>query len=68
MDERNAPKIKMLLSYADPEQLHLGGILNTNWLYQDCRDIQLMPNYSVSLSDSPYDWIHSRTVFSSGVT
>ena len=23
-----------------------------------------MPNYSVSLSDSPYDWIHSRTVFS----
>ena len=63
--KENAPKIKMLLSYADPEQLHLGGIYQaTNWLYQDCRDIQLMPNYSVSLSDSPYDWIHSRTVFS----
>lgn len=61
----NAPNIKMLLSYADPEQLHLGGIYQaTNWLYQDCRDIQLMPNYSVSLSDSPYSWIHSRTVFS----
>ena len=63
--KENAPKIKMLLSYADPEQLHLGGIYQaTNWLYQDCRDIQLMPNYSVSLSDSPYSWIHSRTVFS----
>lgn len=63
--KENAPNIKMLLSYADPEQLHLGGIYQaTNWLYQDCRDIQLMPNYSVSLSDSPYSWIHSRTVFS----
>ncbi len=61
----NAPNIKMLLSYADPEQMHLGGIYQaTNWLYQDCRDIQLMPNYSVSLSNNPYNWIHSRTVFS----
>ena len=62
--KENAPKIKMLLSYADPEQLHLGGIYQaTNWLYQDCRDIQLMPNYSVSLGE-PHKWIHSRTVFS----
>lgn len=63
--KQNAPNIKMLLSYADPEQLHLGKIYQaTNWLYQDCRDIQLMPNYSVSLSDNPHKWIHSRTVFS----
>jgi hypothetical protein len=61
----NAPNIKMLLSYADPEQMHLGGIYQaTNWLYQDCRDLQLMPNYSLSIQKDPYDWIHSRTVFS----
>ena len=63
--KQNAPNIKMLISYADPEQEHLGGIYQaTNWLYQDTSEIQLMPNYSVSLSDNPYDWIHSRTVFS----
>ena len=62
--KQHAPNIKMLLSYADPEQLHLGGIYQaTNWLYQDCRDIQLMPNYSISL-ENPHKWIHSRTVFS----
>ena len=61
----NAPNIKMLLSYADPEQMHLGGIYQaTNWLYQDCRDIQLMPNYSISIESDPHKWIHSRTVFS----
>ena len=63
--KENAPNIKMLLSYADPEQLHLGGIYQaTNWLYQDCRDIQLMPNYSISIQSNPHKWIHSRTVFS----
>lgn len=63
--KEHAPKIKMLLSYADPEQLHLGGIYQaTNWLYQDCRDIQLMPNFGISLTKDPYKWIHSRTVFS----
>ena len=62
--KQNASNIKMLISYADPEQMHLGTIYQaTNWLYQDCRDIQLMPNYSVSLSE-PHKWIHSRTVFS----
>ena len=50
--KQNASNIKMLLSYADPEQMHLGTIYQaTNWLYQDCRDIQLMPNYSVSLGE-----------------
>ena len=61
----NASNIKMLLSYADPEQMHLGGIYQaTNWLYQDCRDIQLMSNYSISIESDPHKWIHSRTVFS----
>ena len=33
----------MLLELQDPEQLHLGEIYQaTNWLYQDCRDIQLI--------------------------
>jgi hypothetical protein len=27
-------------------------------------DIALMPNYGISLSNDPYKWIHSRTVFS----
>ena len=62
--KQNASNIKMLISYADPEQMHLGTIYQaTNWSYQDCRDIQLMPNYSVSLGE-PHKWIHSRTVFS----
>lgn len=62
--KQHAPNIKMLLSYADPEQRHLGGIYQaTNWLYQDCRDIQLMDSFSVSLQQ-PHKWIHSRTVFS----
>ena len=44
--KQNPSNIKMLLSYADPEQMHLGTIYQaTNWLYQDCRGIQLMPNY-----------------------
>lgn len=59
----NAPNVKMLLSYADVEQLHLGGIYQaTNWLYQASKDIKLMPNHGISLSNNPYKWIHSRTV------
>ncbi len=23
----------------------------------------LMPNYGISLSNDPYDWVHSRTVY-----
>ena len=38
--KQNASNIKMLISYADPEQMHLGTIYQaTNWSYQDCRDI-----------------------------
>jgi hypothetical protein len=32
-------------------------------LYQG-EGLNLMPNYSVSLTKDPYEWIHSRTVFS----
>lgn len=57
----HAPKVKVLLSYADPDHRHLGGIYQaTNWLYQ--KDIKLVDSYELSLVDEPYDWIHSRSV------
>jgi hypothetical protein len=59
----NDSNIKMLISYADPAQAHLGIIYQaTNWLYQRAGDFQLMPNYSISIQTEPFDWIHSRTV------
>jgi hypothetical protein len=62
----NDKAIKVLISYADNGQDHLGGIYQaTNWIYQGLNtDIALMPNYGISLQKDPYDWIHSRTVFS----
>ncbi len=58
------PDIKALISYADVEQNHRGGIYQaTGWIYQGNSSMSLMPNYSVSLSNDPYEWIHSRTVF-----
>jgi len=62
----NDKNIKLLLSYADAGQQHLGKIYQaTNWVYQGLStDIALMPNYGISLSNNPYKWIHSRTVFS----
>jgi len=60
---QNRPKIKALLSYADNEAGHTGIIYqSTNWLYQGNSQLALMPNYSVSLTRNPYEWIHSRTV------
>ena len=45
--KKNAPDIKVLISYADPEQNHAGGIYQaTNWLYQGCGDIQMAPTFS----------------------
>ena len=62
--KENAKDIKVLVSYADPAQRHNGGIYQaTNWIYQG-EGLNLMPNYSVSLTKEPYNWIHSRTVFS----
>lgn len=56
------PKIKLLISYSDPGQNHLGGIYQaTNWIYQGA-GLNIMDNYSISLFKDPYKWIHSRTV------
>ena len=64
--KENDKNIKLLLSYADVGQEHLGGIYQaTNWIYQSTTDsIALMPNWGISLQKDPFDWIHSRTVFS----
>jgi len=60
--KENAPEVKVLVSYADPEQTHTGGIYRaTNWLYQGCGVSKLMPDYSIRLFENS-DWIHSRTV------
>jgi hypothetical protein len=63
--KENDKDIKVLISYADNGQEHLGGIYQaTNWIYQGLNtDIALMPNYGISLKKDPYKWIHSRTVF-----
>lgn len=62
----NDKNIKVLISYSDNGEGHLGGIYQaTNWIYQgNSSEIALMPNWSISLSKEPYKWIHSRTVFS----
>lgn len=62
----NDKNIKVLISYSDNGQGHLGGIYQaTNWIYQgDSSQIALMPNWSISLHKDPYKWIHSRTVYS----
>jgi hypothetical protein len=62
----NDKTIKVLISYADNGQAHLGRIYQaTNWLYQGTNEeIALMPNYGISIQKDPYKWIHSRTVFS----
>ena len=62
--KKHDENVKTLISYADPDVLHLGGIYKaTNWLYQGA-GLNLMPNYSISLTKDPYEWIHSRTVSS----
>ena len=59
-----APDIKVLVSYADPEQAHDGCIYQaTNWIYQGCGSFQLMPTYSLRLNEED-DWMHSRNVYS----
>lgn len=59
---QNDPRVKILISYADPEVGHTGRIYRaTNWLYQGCGISKLMPDYSIKLTeDGP--WIHSRSV------
>ena len=60
--KQNDKSIKVLVSYADPEQTHTGGIYRaTNWYYQGCGYSKLMPDYSILLNEGEL-WIHSRTV------
>lgn len=60
--KQNAPEVKVLVSYADPEQTHTGTIYRaTNWYYQGCGVSKLMPDYSIKLFENS-EWIHSRTV------
>lgn len=60
--KKNDKRVKVLVSYADPEQTHTGGIYRaTNWIYQGCGLTKLMPDYSIKLEENGR-WIHSRTV------
>ena len=60
--KKNASDIKVLISYADPGQEHIGGIYQaTNWVYQG-NSLGLMPNYGIRLEEGG-KWIHSRTTF-----
>ena len=63
--KRDFPYIKAIISYADGEQGHKGIIYQaTGFSYQGNSSIALMPNYSISLINNPYKWLHSRTVSS----
>ena len=58
----NDPNVKVLISYADPEQGHTGLIYRaTNWMYQGCGAGKLMPDFSIRTEENG-KWIHSRTV------
>ena len=60
--KKNDPRVKVLVSYADPEQSHTGGIYRaTNWVYQGCGASKLMPDFSIKLKENDL-WIHSRSV------
>jgi len=60
------PKIKVIISYSDTEQNHKGIIYQAcNFMFTGLNsDTNLMPNFSISLTKNPYNWLHSRTVFS----
>ena len=62
--KKHAPNIKVLISYADPEQSRDGAIYQaTNWVYQGCGDFQLAPTYSLRVNEDD-EWMHSRSVYS----
>ena len=62
--QKHASDVKVLISYADPEQNHSGAIYQaTNWLYQGCGAIQMAPTFSLKIEKGG-EWIHSRTVYS----
>lgn len=58
----NDKGVKVLVSYADPEQGHTGLIYRaTNWYYQGCGAGKLMADFSIRLLEDS-EWLHSRTV------
>ena len=58
----NDDKIKVLLSYSDPQQNHVGTIYQaTNWLYQG-DSMRMVDSYSIKIEENG-SWLHSRTVF-----
>ena len=61
---KDFPRIKAVISYADGEQGHKGTIYQaTGFHYQGNSSLALMPNFSISLSPPPdFEWIHSRSV------
>lgn len=63
--KNHRPNIKMLISYADPNQGHLGRIYQaTNWHYQFIKNTP-DNDIIISLSGPPdYDWLHPRTLVS----
>lgn len=57
----NASNVKLVISYADPEQGHLGRIYQaTNFLYQGCGVGGPAP-FLIKITENG-EWIHSRTV------
>lgn len=61
--KENDKNIKMLISYSDPGQGHLGIIYRaTNWGYQGDR-VRLVESFSVQL-EKDGEWLHPRTIFS----
>ena len=64
--KKDFPHVKVIISCSDTEQNHKGIIYQaTNFLFTGLNsDTNLMPNFSISLTENPYKWIHSRTVFS----
>ena len=62
--KKYAPDVKVLISYADPEQNHAGFIYQaTNWLYQGQGAFQAAPTYALRLEEDG-EWMHSRNVYS----
>jgi hypothetical protein len=59
--QNNAPDMRVVVSYADPNQGHLGIIYQaTNWLYTG-QGSRIVDSYEVFMDG---EWIHPRSVFS----
>jgi len=57
----NRPKVKVLISFSDPAEGHLGIIYqSTNWLFQM---IPSSGKWQFSMEKNPYHWVHPRTIF-----